>query len=966
MIASCYRRYRKFAEPFARAKLIHKCFTSPVDFPQAATSTNPEDPAANFQSLTAVGQGESNEQLTVLRNHLLALTRTEPQLQSIKDRALDVSVQEPSVVEVVQLWQRVFQETFQQYHRLSTRLIRSQDVVAALKLWEEYLTHVQDFLSSGVPGDYNGLSEYRNICEVHRKLLPEQQNLILTVRQEEDRDRSVAEQFNALTNLHNETLARILERHATVRDRISAWDKYRQDQGRLLTWLKEVERERQRMHLQFIHLKRLDKILQRIQALLDKLPSGEAQIESLQEQQEYLLTDCDEALAVSIRMEHAANVQRIANLRAALETWRDFVQRVQKLHVQHVEQSGVITATFQEIGQALSSAFHAGPSSLSRTKEQLESIQHLRTRLAEGQRNMESLGVVTEQLRECLSPSDMKTLNQHDALLSQQHGDLEYQLALLAYRLGERYGLHGRWESRLNKFLQWMEDTGARMRSYDIMALDEPEEALKRLDYELQTEMSLKQRELEWLQNTGQELIEAAEETERAKLQQSLDEVNEKWNRLMSGSKARASKLVDLIHTMNSLLKRIADLRTWLTGIESQLSETFIIEKATQRCIDKKLEDHEHLKTSIEAETTNIGQVLNLCEILLNDCDTWKVSFNMDAIKNGMEGLEKRWKSVCVRSTERKRKIMLVWKMLQELDKTRSEHEPWLSKTEKFLLDLEKDLLEISKEESEKMIERSKSMAKDIEAHQKALKILEQVFGRLAKSGLEPDNFRSLTHETRKTIDRWLALETRIKAVISCLQREQKTYREFVSAHGAALVGLTQVDVRLTQMQHLATPEQRSSSRRRRQQLSEIEEELNTQNVTLRKADELALRVMQESNPDDVAAIQELVDEYQLLWRDIKARVAALKAELETQEKSEVDEAVQVETLKFEQDTAVQVDTLPRLVRMTSCDAYLIELEAALNECNNALDALEAAVTPDPVSGPGLNAAAKTIVRFIS
>lgn len=911
-----------------------------------------------------MGQGESNEQLTVLRNHLLALTRTEPQLQSIKERALDVSVQEPSVVEVVQLWQRVFQETFQQYHRLSTRLIRSQDMIAALKLWEEYLIHVQDFLSNGMPGDYNGLSEHRNLCEVHRKLLPEQQNLILTVRLEEDRDRPVVEQFNALTNLHNETLARILERHVAVRDRISAWDRYRLDQGKLLTWLKEIERERQHMHLQFIHLRRLDKILQRIQALLDKIPVGETQIESLQKQHEYLLTNCDEALAVSIRMEHAANAQRIANLRAGLETWKDFVQRVQKLHKQHVKQSEMIATSFQEVGQTLSAAFHAGPTSLSKTKEQLESLEHLRTRLADAQRNLESLGVITEQLRECLSPSDMKTLNQHDALLSQQHGDLEYQLALLAYRLRERCALHDRWENRLNKLLSWIEDVAVRTQNYDAMALDEPEEAVKRLECELQTEMSLKQRELEWLQNIGQELIEVAEESEKAKLQQSFDEVNEKWSHLIAGGKARANKLVDLIQTMDLLLKRIADLRTWLTSIEGQLSEVIVIEKLTQRSIDKKLEDHDHLKITIEAESSNIGEVLNLCEILLNDCDTWKVSFNTDAIRSGMESLEKRWKAVCIKSTERKQKIMMIWKLLKELDKTRCEHEPWLVKTEKSLLELENDLTETSKEKSEKVTEKAKSIAKDIEAHQKALKILEQVFGCLAKSGLDPDNFRSLTAETRKIIDRWLALETRINAIISSIQREQKTYREFVSTHGAAVMGLTQVDVRLTQMQHLATPEQRSSLRRRRQQLCEVEEELDTQNVTLRKADELALRVMQESNPDDVAAIQELVDEYQLLWQDIKARVVALKAELETQERSEVDEAVQVETLKFEQDTAVQVDTLPRLIRMTSCDAYLIELEAALNECNNALNALEAAVTPDPVSGPGLNAVAKTIVRF--
>ena len=108
-----------------------------------------------------MSQGESKEQLKLLRNHLLALTCTEPQLQSIKERSLEVSTQEPSVVEVLQLWQKVFRETFQQYHRLSTRLVKTQDGATALKLWQEYLTHVQDFLSNGVPGDYNGLSEHR-------------------------------------------------------------------------------------------------------------------------------------------------------------------------------------------------------------------------------------------------------------------------------------------------------------------------------------------------------------------------------------------------------------------------------------------------------------------------------------------------------------------------------------------------------------------------------------------------------------------------------------------------------------------------------------------------------------------------------------------------------------------------------------------------------------------------------------
>lgn len=416
------------------------------------------------------------------------------------------------------------------------------------------------------------------------------------------------------------------------------------------------------------------------------------------------------------------------------------------------------------------------------------------------------------------------------------------------------------------------------------------------------------------------------------------------------------------MQTMSSLETRIAEIRIWLGKVETQLSEPFTIESISQSTIDQKLQDHEQLQKTIEGESGNVGEVLNLCEILLSDCDAWKTSFNTDAIKTGIEGLEKRWKATCVKSAEWKRKITLAWKLIQEIERVRSEYEEWMTLCEERLQDLENSLEDLSKGHTEKTMNQAQTILEDIKAHHPALQILEQSYSRLAKGGLEPENLRLLTTDSRRLIDRWHALVPRINTIIVALRRDQKTYREFISAHGAAVIGLTQVDVLLTQAQHLTTPEQMTSPRRRLQQLAKIEKDLSTQNSTLQRADELALIVMQESHSDDVLVIQELVDEYQLLWKDINTRVASLRTEIEKQEKLEVDEAVQVETLRFERDTAVQVDTLPKIVRMTSCDAYLIELEAAISECRVALNTLETAVAPEPTPGTGLTNAGRTIV----
>jgi len=89
------------------------------------------------------------------------------------------------------------------------------------------------------------------------------------------------------------------------------------------------------------------------QSLLDRVPSGESQAEHLQEQQRKLLHFCDDALATSIRMEHAAITQRISNLQAGLETWKDFLKRVLLLTATFEDQVKHIESVYREIQTAV-------------------------------------------------------------------------------------------------------------------------------------------------------------------------------------------------------------------------------------------------------------------------------------------------------------------------------------------------------------------------------------------------------------------------------------------------------------------------------------------------------------------------------------------------------------------------------------------------------------------------------------
>lgn len=97
----------------------------------------------------------------------------------------------------------------------------------------------------------------------------------------------------------------------------------------------------------------------------------------------------------------------------------------------------------------------------------------------------------------------------------------------------------------------------------------------------------------------------------------------------------------------------------------------------------------------------------------------------------------------------------------------------------------------------------------------------------------------------------------------------------------------------------------------------------------------------------------------------LNCSLSLYEQELEERTVEEVDESVQVETLKFEQDSAVQVDTLPPLTKLTSRDAYLYELETAIQECITNLNSLEDALnSPTPPQGGRSQVSSPQMVRI--
>jgi nesprin-1 len=116
------------------------------------------------------------------------------------------------------------------------------------------------------------------------------------------------------------------------------------------------------------------------------------------------------------------------------------------------------------------------------------------------------------------------------------------------------------YSCRQSRFLVWASDVESRVDKGS--AAEDPEEVLRRLETELQAEVALKSREVDWLLHSGSELAQAyagdgeREAEQRKEIECKVQQVHDVWNQLQNLGRARANKLHDIlqVHKLIELL----------------------------------------------------------------------------------------------------------------------------------------------------------------------------------------------------------------------------------------------------------------------------------------------------------------------------------------------------------------------------------------------------------------------------
>ena len=402
----------------------------------------------------------SENQLILLRSHLLNIAQIENDLQNAKLASTMNDEENNSVLDTLNSLQTLFKQTITEYNKLSSRLADNADKTVIFKIWLDYLSHVRSFLHTPLPSDYNVLKEQLHLCKIHQNLITNQRNALM---HKISIDTSMLKDVDEFKREHVVILNEIHERQHEIESRINGWEKYRRRQADLLEIIEDIERQKSILHLKQLYLKSINKVRAQIDEILVKVDDAENDIVGMKDNQMNLLNFIDDITASALRLEFTSTHQRLANIRASLETWIDFLKRIQNLNNSYEFHIKSIQENYQRQLSFLNNIKHDTTVDFGNSKEQLEILKEKRQQLNEIKANLENLNTIKDEMKDYVSAYDIKMIRQTIWILWQQYSDLNHEYSLIINRIEERICLQTEFVIRYENLMFWLNETEGRL-----------------------------------------------------------------------------------------------------------------------------------------------------------------------------------------------------------------------------------------------------------------------------------------------------------------------------------------------------------------------------------------------------------------------------------------------------------------------------------------------------------------------
>ncbi|KAM6186414.1 nesprin-1 isoform 9-T9 [Rhynchocyon petersi] len=392
------------------------------------------------------------------------------------------------------------------------------------------------------------------------------------------------------------------------------------------------------------------------------------------------------------------------------------------------------------------------------------------------------------------------------------------------------------------------------------------EEMIEKLKKDYQEEIAVAQENKIQLQQMGERLAKASNESKASEIEYKLGKVNDRWQHLLDLIAARVKKLKETLVAVQQLDKNMSSLRTWLAHIEAELAKPIVYDSCDSEEIQRKLSEQQELQRDIEKHSTGVASVLNLCEVLLHDGDACATDAECDSIQQATRNLDRRWRNICATSMERRLKIEETWRLWQKFLDDYSRFEDWLKVSERTAAFPSSSgvLYTVAKEELKKF----EAFQRQVHESLTQLELINKQYRRLAREN-RTDSACSLKQMVHDGNQRWDNLQKRVTSILRRLKHFIGQREEFETARDSILVWLTEMDLQLTNIEHFSECDVQAKIK----QLKAFQREISLNHNKIEQIIVQGEQLIEKSEPLDAAVIEEELDELRRYCQEVFGRV---------------------------------------------------------------------------------------------
>ena len=817
------------------AKAVEEAQRVVTESSTALTSASP------LEILAELGVEQRVEQLEGLREQLLRLSLAESHLSGAPAPTTSSTALVPSqtgserVAATLQLWQQVFEDTLARYHRLSASLV-GEDL--ALDLWRSQVETVTQQPRQPAALSYSGVREQLREVALQRSLLTQSQQLMVRVPGTE---------VCHLAERSKEALDLLEERSRELKARQVAWDLHTVKAENLAAWLREMEREKAKLNLKHVALRRVDKVLKRIEELLGRIPTGEAMLRDVATGQSALALDSFQPSALAGFRQQLHSIQeRISSLQAGLRTWRDHLLRLQRLAAECREQEEQAGRVMEEQARVAAAPL---PDSTQAAAEDLLRCQVALQRLEDLTSELEALATLQEELKECVSPSDIKQTTQRAWLLWQRQADLKHQLALRMQELEGRSALINLFWGQHARLLEWTQVTTLKL------------ESASGLNTGLQAEVANREQELVWLERAGAQV----EGQDRQQVEMAATEARKSYQAVVALLRAGLAHQEDSITAEAALGAELRALTKWLAEFEEHVRKPNGMKGLSEVEHSKAAQAQGALDREINLQSGRVSALLNDGEVLL-------LSTPSSQLAPELVEVEEAWTQVCSLTTARGQQLEADWERWQQIAVPGRRLAAWLEAT----------MAEVMMEAAEVRLAAIRNKQRQLDEVMAEIKEKSETLGdfnalytSLAREGRLDENGELKTLQGKINQD-WSRLSSKAITLIGDIEDIYSNYESLVTLKESEMILLRQLDAELTEVQASSIMEDEEKRRRLQKAKKELEKR-SSQLENLKKRTE---ELRSQMHSEDITALNVNAEEASALHDDVEALLDKLMDDL--------------------------------------------------------------------------------------